>query len=61
MVNKSKSVWVNIVDDEGRHVSTLFREDFYILLEDWHVEMLSMPLKEFVSVKEKMALLSTIP
>jgi len=53
MINRNRTSWVNVLDTNGRYVSTLFREDFFLLLKDWRMEIMSFTVKELVSIKHK--------
>lgn len=39
MVNINKTQWLHILDDNGRYLDTLFREDFHFIIEEWKIEM----------------------
>lgn len=61
MINRNRTFWINVLDQKGRYVSTLFREDFFILLKDWRMEMMSFTVREFVSIKLKEYAQSAVP
>jgi hypothetical protein len=61
MINRNRTFWINVLDKSGRYVSTLFREDFFILLKDWRMHMMSFTVREFVSIKLKEYGKATIP
>lgn len=61
MINRSRTFWINVVDKAGRYVSTLFREDFFILLKDWRMELMSFTVREFVGIKHKEYGKSAVP
>jgi hypothetical protein len=45
MINKNKTFWINVVDKNNKYLSTVFREDFYILLKDWRMEIMSYTVR----------------
>lgn len=61
MINKNKTRWVNVVDKDDKYVSTLFREDFYLILNGWRLEILTLNLRQFIELKEKEYAGSVIP
>jgi hypothetical protein len=39
MINKNKAVWLNVVDDNNCYITTIFREDFMIILNGWRINL----------------------
>jgi hypothetical protein len=39
MINKNKAVWLNVVDDNNCYITTIFREDFVIILNGWRINL----------------------
>lgn len=61
MINRNKTVWLNVVDKQGKYVSTLFREDFHLVLAGWRLDLLGMDLRQFIDIKHKEQAASAVP
>ena len=51
MTDRQKSLWITVVDEEGRFKGMLFREDFRGIFQGWHVHYLWMSVGDFIQLK----------
>lgn len=42
MTDSHRSLWINVVDSQGRFKGLLFREDFRDIFKGWHIDYLWM-------------------
>lgn len=40
MTDREKSMWVNVVDAQGRFTGIIFREDFRGIFQGWNIDYL---------------------
>lgn len=51
MTDLHRSLWINVVDQNGQFKGLLFREDFRDIFKGWHIDYLWMSSGEFVKLK----------
>ena len=37
MINQNKSQWLHVLDENGKYLDTIFREDFHLVLDEWKI------------------------
>lgn len=52
MTDRQKSLWINIVNQEGHFKGLLFREDFRGIFKGWHIDYLWMSVGDFIHYKK---------
>lgn len=53
MINKNKTAYLNVVDLEDKYITTIFRQDFYLILKNWKLDLLALTLKDFIALRNK--------